>query len=114
MSRVIFNRTLTNSGDDEIRHHDRALCLRAEYQREDEVDQPEQRSLYVAAYSARSRPPSKQKSGEPHASLRSRTCAVDLAPLLRAPLFMSNGIQGRGMPLIPCTRWPDTEPCHFR
>ena len=39
-----------------------------------------------------------------------RTCAVDLAPLLYAPLFMSNGIQGRGMPLIPRTRLPDAEP----
>ena len=70
--------------------------------------------LYVAACSAGDVSPSKPKSGEPHASLRSRTCAVDLAPLLRAPLFMSNGIQGRGMPLIPCTRWPDTEPCRVR
>ena len=33
-----------------------------------------------------------------------RTCAVDLAPLLQAPLFMPNGIQGRGIPLIPRTR----------
>ncbi len=40
-----------------------------------------------------------------------RTCAVDVAPLLRAPLFMLDGIQGRGLPLIPCTRWPDAEPC---
>ena len=39
-----------------------------------------------------------------------RTCAVDLAPLLYAPLFMPNGIQGRGMPLIPRTRLPDAEP----
>ena len=30
-----------------------------------------------------------------------RTCAVDMAPLLRAPLFMLDGIQGRGLPLIP-------------
>ena len=43
-----------------------------------------------------------------------RTCAVDMAPLLRAPLFMPNGIQGRGMPLIPRTRWPDAEPCRVR
>jgi len=27
-----------------------------------------------------------------------------MAPLLRAPLFMLDGIQGRGLPLIPCTR----------
>ena len=40
-----------------------------------------------------------------------RTCAVDLAPLLRAPLLMPDGIEGRGLPLIPCTRWPDAEPC---
>jgi hypothetical protein len=33
-----------------------------------------------------------------------RTCAVDMAPLLRAPLFVLDGIQGRGLPLIPCTR----------
>ena len=32
-----------------------------------------------------------------------RTCAVDLAPLLRAPLLMPDGIQGRGLPLIRCT-----------
>jgi hypothetical protein len=38
-----------------------------------------------------------------------RTCAVDLAPLLQAPLFMPNGIQGRGMPLIPRTRSSDAE-----
>ena len=39
-----------------------------------------------------------------------RTCAVDMAPLLRAPLFMPDDIQGRGMPLIR-VRWPDAEPC---
>jgi hypothetical protein len=33
-----------------------------------------------------------------------RTCAVDMALLLRAPLFMLDGIQGRDLPLIPCTR----------
>jgi hypothetical protein len=38
-----------------------------------------------------------------------QTCAVDMAPLLRAPLFMPNGIQGHGRPLIPRTRWPDAE-----
>jgi hypothetical protein len=40
-----------------------------------------------------------------------RTRGIDMAPLLRAPLFMPDGIQGRGMPLIPRTRWPDAEPC---
>jgi hypothetical protein len=40
-----------------------------------------------------------------------RTCAVDMAPLLQAPLFMPDGIWGRGVPLIPCTRWSDAEPC---
>ena len=40
-----------------------------------------------------------------------RTCGIDMAPLLRAPLFTPNGIQGRGMTLIPRTRWPDAEPC---
>jgi hypothetical protein len=40
-----------------------------------------------------------------------KTCAVDMAPLLRAPRFMLDGIQGRGLPLIPCTRWLDAEPC---
>ena len=30
-----------------------------------------------------------------------RTRGIDMAPLLRAPLFMPNGIQGRGRPLIP-------------
>ena len=39
--------------------------------------------------------------------LGQRTCAVDLAPLLYAPLFMPNGIRGRGMPLTPRTRSPD-------
>jgi len=37
-----------------------------------------------------------------------------MAPLLQAPLFMPNGIQGRGRPLIPCTRLPDAEPCRAR
>jgi hypothetical protein len=40
-----------------------------------------------------------------------RTCAVDVVPLLQAPLFMPNGIQGRGMPLIPRTRSSDAELC---
>ena len=44
-------------------------------------------------------------------SLGPRTCAVDRAPLLQAPLFMPDGIWGRGLPLIPCTRWSDAEPC---
>jgi hypothetical protein len=40
-----------------------------------------------------------------------RTRGIDMAPLLRAPLFMPDGIQGREIPLIPRTRWPDAEPC---
>ncbi len=40
-----------------------------------------------------------------------RTRGIDRAPLLRAPLFMPDGIQGREIPLIPRTRWPDAEPC---
>ena len=40
-----------------------------------------------------------------------RTCAVDLAPLFQAPLFRPNGIQGRGLPLIPRTRLLDAELC---
>jgi hypothetical protein len=44
-------------------------------------------------------------------SFGQRACAVDMAPLLRAPLFMLDGIQGRGLPLILCTRWPHAEPC---
>ena len=40
-----------------------------------------------------------------------RTRAVDKAPLFQAPLFMPNGIQGRGTPLIPRTRWSDADPC---
>jgi hypothetical protein len=40
-----------------------------------------------------------------------RTCTRDKAPLFRAPLLMPDGIQGRGRPLIPRTRWSDAEPC---
>jgi hypothetical protein len=43
-----------------------------------------------------------------------RTCAVDMAPFFQAPLFMPNGIQGRGMPLIPRTRSSNAEPCRAR
>jgi len=43
-----------------------------------------------------------------------RTSAVDLAPLLQAPLFMPNGIQGRDMSLIPRTRSSDAELCRTR
>jgi hypothetical protein len=43
-----------------------------------------------------------------------QTCAVDLAPLLQAPLFMPNGIQGRDMSLIPRTRSSDAELCCTR
>ena len=43
-----------------------------------------------------------------------RTRGIDMAPLLRAPLFMPDGIQGRGTPLIPRTRRPDAEPCRVR
>jgi len=43
-----------------------------------------------------------------------RTCTVDTAPLFQAPLFTPNGIQGRGLPLIPCTRWPDAETCRVQ
>ena len=40
-----------------------------------------------------------------------RTPMRDMAALLQALLFMPDGIQGRGKPLIPRTRWPDAEPC---
>jgi hypothetical protein len=40
-----------------------------------------------------------------------RACPVDMAPLFPAPLLRLDGTQGRGMPLIPCTRWPDAESC---
>jgi hypothetical protein len=63
------------------------------------------RPLYVAACSART---ISHRAARKAVSLMrpfgQRTCAVDMAPLLRAPLFMLDGIQGRGLPLIPCTR----------
>ena len=61
--------------------------------------------LYVAACSARTI--SRRAARKAVSLMRpfgQRTCAVDMAPLLRAPLFMLDGIQGRGMPLIPRTR----------
>ena len=63
------------------------------------------RPLYVAACSARTI--SRRAARKAVSLMRpfgQRTCAVDMAPLLRAPLFMLDGIQGRGLPLIPCTR----------
>ena len=63
------------------------------------------RPLYVAACSART---ISHRAARKAVSLMrpfgQRTCAVDMAPLLRAPRFMLDGIQGRGLPLIPCTR----------
>ena len=40
-----------------------------------------------------------------------RTRTRDMAPFFRAPLLMPDGIQGRGRPLIPRTRWSDAESC---
>ena len=57
---------------------------------------------------------SSKESGEPHAPFGQRTRGIDMAPLLRAPLFMPNGIQGRGMLADPACRWPDAEPCRIR
>ena len=61
--------------------------------------------LYVAACSART---IFHRAARKAVSLMrpfgQTTCAVDMAPLLRAPRFMLDGIQGRGLPLIPCTR----------
>jgi len=37
-------------------------------------------------------------------SFGQRTRPVDRAPLFQAPLFRPDGIQGRGTPLIPCTK----------
>ena len=70
------------------------------------------RPLYVAACSARII--SRRAARKAVSLMRpfgQRTCAVDMAPLVRAPLLMPDGIQGRGQPLIPCTRWSDAEPC---
>jgi hypothetical protein len=70
------------------------------------------RPLYVAACSAR---PICRRTARKAVSLMrrfgQRTCAVDMASLFQAPLFMPDGIQGRGTPPIPRTRWPDAEPC---
>ena len=56
----------------------------------------------VAPYSARSiyRRAARKAVSSRMRPFGQRTCAVDLAPLLRAPLLMPDGIQGRGLPLI--------------
>ena len=71
------------------------------------------RPLYVAACSVSNDISSISKeSGEPHASLWSKSLCGRYGPAFpSSAVCMPDGIQGRGVPLIPRTRWPDAEPC---